>query len=106
MPDGGRYQALGGVSFDAAPGEFVSVVGPSGCGKSTLLRLVAGLASPDDGAVLIDDHRVLGVDRRLGFVFQQDALLPWRTVFDNVALGLRIRKVPEEHLRTRVAEWV
>ena len=105
-PDGGRYQALGGVSFDVAPGAFVSVVGPSGCGKSTLLRLVAGLAAPDAGEILIDGRPVRGIDRRLGFVFQQDALLPWRSVYDNVALGLRIRRVPEPDVRDRVDDWI
>ncbi len=105
-PDGGRYLALGGVSFDVLPGTFVSIVGPSGCGKSTLLGLVAGLAAPDAGEVLVDGRPVSGVDRRLGFVFQQDALLPWRTVFDNVALGLRIRGLPADEVRRRVEEWI
>jgi NitT/TauT family transport system ATP-binding protein len=105
-PNGDRYQALGGVSFEVAPGEFVSVVGPSGCGKSTLLRLVAGLAEPDGGEILIDGRLVNGVDRRLGFIFQQDALLPWRSVYDNVALGLRIRKLPEAEIRGRVNDWI
>jgi NitT/TauT family transport system ATP-binding protein len=105
-PNGDRYQALGGVSFVVAPGEFVSVVGPSGCGKSTLLRLVAGLAEPDGGEILIDGRPVMGVDRRLGFIFQQDALLPWRSVYDNVALGLRIRKLPETEVRGRVDDWI
>jgi NitT/TauT family transport system ATP-binding protein len=105
-PNGDRYQALGGVSFEVAPGEFVSVVGPSGCGKSTLLRLVAGLAGPDGGEILIDGRPVNGVDRRLGFIFQQDALLPWRSVYDNVALGLRIRKLPEAEVRGRVSDWI
>jgi NitT/TauT family transport system ATP-binding protein len=105
-PDGGSYRALGGVSFVVAPGEFVSVVGPSGCGKSTLLRLVAGLAAPDGGEVLIDGRPVDGVDRRLGFVFQQDALLPWRTVYDNVTLGLRIRRLPESDVRERANDWI
>jgi NitT/TauT family transport system ATP-binding protein len=105
-PDGERYQALGSVSFDVLPGEFVSVVGPSGCGKSTLLRLVAGLAAPDAGELLVDGRPVHGVDRRLGFVFQQDALLSWRTVYENVALGLRIRKLPQAEVRERVSEWL
>ncbi|HWP29830.1 MAG TPA: ABC transporter ATP-binding protein [Chloroflexota bacterium] len=105
-PDGGRYQALGGVSFDVAPGEFVSVVGPSGCGKSTLLRLVAGLDRPDEGEIRRDGQPVGGIDRRLGFVFQQDALLPWRTVYENVALGLRIRRLPPAEVRERAREWI
>jgi NitT/TauT family transport system ATP-binding protein len=105
-PDGGRYPALGGVSFDVAPGEFVSVVGPSGCGKSTLLRLVAGLDRPDSGEIWRDGQPVEGIDRRLGFVFQQDALLPWRTVYENVALGLRIRRLPPAEVRERAREWI
>ena len=105
-PEGDRYQALGGVSLDVVAGAFVSLVGPSGCGKSTLLRLVAGLAAPDAGEILLDGRRVAGVDRQVGFVFQQDALLPWRTVFDNVALGLRMRKVPEGEVRERVSDWL
>jgi NitT/TauT family transport system ATP-binding protein len=105
-PDGDTYQALGGVNFDLSAGEFVSVVGPSGCGKSTLLRLVAGLARPDRGEVLIDERPVTGVDRRLGFVFQQDALLPWRSVYDNVALALRIRRLPESEVRERASDWI
>jgi NitT/TauT family transport system ATP-binding protein len=105
-PSGDRYLALGDVSFDVPAGAFVSVVGPSGCGKSTLLRLVAGIATPDSGEIRIDDRPVSGIDRRLGFVFQQDALLPWRSVYDNVALGLRIRKRPQAEVRERVEEWI
>ncbi|HEY7060380.1 MAG TPA: ABC transporter ATP-binding protein [Chloroflexota bacterium] len=105
-PDGGHYQALGGVSLDVPAGQFVSIVGPSGCGKSTLLRLVAGLAAPDVGEILLDGRRVTGIDRQVGFVFQQDALLPWRTVYENVALGLRMRKVPAAEMRERVTDWL
>jgi NitT/TauT family transport system ATP-binding protein len=105
-PTGERYHAIGDVTFDVAPGEFVSVVGPSGCGKSTLLRLVAGIAAPDAGEIRVDDRPVDGVNRRVGFVFQQDALLPWRSVYENVALGLRIRKRPEAEVRERVADWI
>jgi NitT/TauT family transport system ATP-binding protein len=105
-PDGGHYQALGDVTIDVPAGQFVSIVGPSGCGKSTLLRLVAGLAAPDAGEILLDGRRVAGIDRQVGFVFQQDALLPWRTVYDNVALGLRMRKVREAEVRERVSDWL
>lgn len=106
LPNGDAYRALGGVTLDVQPGEFVSLVGPSGCGKSTLLRLVAGLLQPDQGEILIDGQVVRGPNRRLGFVFQDDALLPWRSVFHNVALGLRIRKLPEQEVRARVDEWI
>ena len=105
-PEESFYEALGGVSLEVAQGEFVSIVGPSGCGKSTLLRIIAGLAAPDAGTILIDGKPTAGFDPRLGFVFQQDALLPWRTVFDNVALGLRIRKTPESKARERASEWI
>src|SRR5262249_49711624 len=105
-PDDGLYQALGGVSFDVQAGEFVSLVGRSGCGKSTLLRMVAGLATADDGEILLDGRRVRAVSRDVGFVFQQDALLPWRSVYENVALGLRIRKLPEKDVRARATDWI
>ena len=105
-PSGDVYEALGGVTFDVRRGEFVSVVGPSGSGKSTLLRLVAGLAAAEEGEILVEGEPVRGVNRKLGFVFQQDALLPWRSVFDNVALGLRVRRVPEREVRSRVDDWI
>src|SRR5207248_11777971 len=99
-------EALGGVTFDVARGEFVSVVGPSGSGKSTLLRLVAGLATPASGEVRIEGEPVRGVNRRVGFVFQQGALLPWRSVCDNVALGLRVRRFHDREVRERVEDWI
>jgi NitT/TauT family transport system ATP-binding protein len=105
-PDGDEYLALGGANFTVAAGSFCAIVGPSGCGKSTLLRLLAGLDKPDRGQVLIDGSVVSGIDRRVGFLFQHDALLPWRSVFDNVALGLRLRKVAETEVRERVNEWI
>jgi NitT/TauT family transport system ATP-binding protein len=105
-PSGEPYAALGGVSFAVAAGEFVTVVGPSGCGKSTILRLVAGLDRPTEGEVLVDGRRVDGVDRRVGFLFQHDALLPWRSVWDNVALGPRLRGAPAAEVREGVADWI
>lgn len=105
-PDGKRYEVLGGISLDVRSGEFVSLVGPSGCGKSTLLRLVAGLVPADSGDIRLDGAPVGRIHDRLGFVFQQDALMPWRTVFDNIALGLRIRKRPREEITERVSEWI
>ncbi len=105
-PDGEPYPALGGVDFSVAAGAFCAIVGPSGCGKSTILRLLAGLARPDQGQVLVDGQKVEGIDRRVGFLFQHDALLPWRSVFDNVALGLRLRKTPKSELRDRVDRWI
>ncbi|WP_217915837.1 ABC transporter ATP-binding protein [Miltoncostaea marina] len=81
---------LGGVDLRVGPGEMVALVGPSGCGKSTLLSVLAGLVEPDDGEVLVDGR--IGGDRlgRMTLMPQRDALLPWRTVLDNVALGPRL----------------
>jgi NitT/TauT family transport system ATP-binding protein len=79
--------ALSGVSFRVAPGEFVAVIGPSGCGKSTLLRAISGLLPVTQGAVSIDGRRVARVSPGIGFLFQSDALLPWKTARQNVAIG-------------------
>jgi NitT/TauT family transport system ATP-binding protein len=95
----GRFEALDDVSFKVAEGEFVSVVGPSGCGKSTLLNVVAGLAQPDQGQVLLRGEPVRDVSRATGYTFQQSTLLPWRTVRDNVGLGLELRGIPPAERR-------
>src|SRR6185312_2986074 len=82
-------------------GTFCAIVGPSGCGKSTLLNLIAGLIRPSSGAVRIADAELTGVNRRATYMFQQDALLPWKDVRDNVALGLTLAGVrrAEAHAR-------
>ena len=101
----GRVVAVDDVSLEAAPGEFLSLLGPSGCGKSTVLRMVAGLVEPDRGEVVLageDITRVAVHRRNLGLVFQSYALFPHMTVFDNVAFGLRRRRVAEAELRPRV----
>ena len=90
-PGGGSYTAVENVSIDAPEGLFVSVVGPSGCGKSTILNLAAGLISPTEGAVEVFGEPLNGINRRAGYMFQQDALLPWKTVLDNVLLGPALR---------------
>ena len=103
------YQAIAHLDLHVAPGEFMAIVGPSGCGKSSLLRILAGLAQPTAGAALIDGVPVTGLNpRRVGFLFQQDALLPWRTVSDNIALGLRLgkRANSDADVDARVQEWV
>jgi NitT/TauT family transport system ATP-binding protein len=94
------------VDLDIAAGEFVSIVGPSGCGKSTLLRFISGLAAPTAGEITIGGRTVTDVRRDVGFIFQQDALLPWRTVQQNVQLGLKFRKVPRAEARQQAAEWL
>ncbi|MGH7888206.1 MAG: ABC transporter ATP-binding protein [Candidatus Binatia bacterium] len=83
-------------------GEFVAIVGPSGCGKSTLLRMISGLAKPTAGKITIDNREVTAPNPKHNLVFQDHALYPWRTVFDNVALGLEIQKHDVAAIRARV----
>jgi NitT/TauT family transport system ATP-binding protein len=84
----GGYTAVNGIDLEIAAGKFVSVVGPSGCGKSTLLNLAAGLIAPTRGRVSIFGSPLTGLNRRATYMFQHDALLPWKTVLENVGLGL------------------
>jgi NitT/TauT family transport system ATP-binding protein len=102
-PNGERYTTLGGISLQVERGSFVSIVGPSGCGKTTLLRIIAGLISPSQGEVRIEGQPVRGIAKGIGFLFQTDALLPWRTVEGNIALPLKLRGVRGEEVRERVA---
>jgi NitT/TauT family transport system ATP-binding protein len=89
----GMTEVLDKMSFSCGEDEIVAVVGPSGCGKSTLLSLVAGLRQPASGEVLVNGRRVTGPDPALGVLFQHNTLLPWRSVKENVELGLEIRGV-------------
>lgn len=95
-----------GLSFDVDPGEFVVVVGPSGCGKSTLLGVIDGLIEPTAGEVRIGGEPVTGPRTDVAMVFQSFQLLPWRTVRDNVAIGLEIQGVPERERYARADEWI
>ena len=87
---GGALEALAPLTFQIESGEFVSLVGSSGCGKSTLLRIIAGLLMPSMGVVSLDDTPIRKPQRRVGLVFQQSNLMPWRTVLDNLALPLEL----------------
>lgn len=101
----GDVTAVGPLSFTVDDGEFVSLLGPSGCGKTTTLNIIAGLLQPAAGRVVIAGQDVTDLEPRhrgMGVVFQSYALFPHRTVFQNVAFGLRMRKVPREEIRTRV----
>lgn len=88
-------QALRPTSFSVDAGQFVSIIGPSGCGKSTLFNIIAGLLLPSGGEVCSDGRSILGRAGYVGYMLQKDMLLPWRTILDNVILGLEIRKVPK-----------
>ncbi|HLI10358.1 MAG TPA: ABC transporter ATP-binding protein [Alphaproteobacteria bacterium] len=102
----GEHVAVDGVDLDIGAGEFVALLGPSGCGKTTLLRSIAGLVSPGGGDILIEGRSILGVPvhrRDLGMVFQSYALFPHMTVAENVAFGLRMRRLPRREAETRVA---
>ncbi|MBZ3907275.1 ABC transporter ATP-binding protein [Streptomyces griseiscabiei] len=98
--------ALTGVDLDIAPGEILTVVGPSGCGKSTLLRTLAGLLPPLDGGITQDGTPLTGPSAERALVFQEDALLPWRTLRANVELPLAIRGLPRAERRTQAEEWL
>ncbi|MDE2572658.1 MAG: ABC transporter ATP-binding protein [bacterium] len=103
LRDGQRFEALGCVNLSIGEGEFVSIVGPSGCGKSSLLRIVAGLEEPSGGEVVFDGIAVAGPSSRRGMVFQEYALPPWKTVAQNVELGLKFRGVPPKE-RAQIAQ--
>ncbi len=103
----GRVTALRDVNLQVRDREFLVLVGPSGCGKTTALRIVAGLETPTEGHILIGDQIVNDVppkDRDIAMVFQSYALYPHMTVYDNMAFGLKLRKVPKDEIRRRVHE--
>jgi NitT/TauT family transport system ATP-binding protein len=97
----GAFLALAPITLTISPGRFVSLIGPSGCGKSTIFNIVAGLLEPTEGRVLIDGADSTGTIGRVGYMLQKDLLLPWRTVLDNVILGMEIQGVPLRHARER-----
>jgi NitT/TauT family transport system ATP-binding protein len=107
-PAAGAYTAIAGIDLTVRAGAFVSVVGPSGCGKSTLLNIAAGLMQPTEGVVKVFGEPLDGatVNRRAAYLFQQDALLPWKTVISNIALALIFRGVDRGHAEMRSREWV
>ncbi len=93
LKGGGRYDAVSPSDLVVSEGEFVALVGPTGCGKSTLLNAAAGLLQPSTGAVSIFGRRLSGLNAQAGYLFQADALMPWKSALDNVAIGLEVAGV-------------
>ena len=103
---GQRYTALKNTTLRAAEGEFVCVVGPTGCGKSTLLNVAAGLLRPSSGSVRVVGEPLNGINRRAGYLFQAEALMPWRSALDNVTAGLEFRGVARAEAIERGTDWL
>ncbi len=105
-PTGKSITALQDFTMSVARGEFVAVVGPTGCGKSTTLNLITGLNTPSAGEVKVMGKPVNGIDPRIGFVFQADALFPWRNVIDNVSAGPMFRGMSKEEAYAKSRDWL
>jgi NitT/TauT family transport system ATP-binding protein len=105
-PSGGVYTALQDLNLAVRPGEFCAVVGPTGCGKSTTLALISGLEPPSEGEVEVLGKPVRGIAEDIGYVFQADAVFPWKTVLENVASGPRYRGASNSDARERARDWI
>jgi NitT/TauT family transport system ATP-binding protein len=106
LADSSVFTAVDSATLSVADGEFVAIVGPTGCGKSTLLNAAAGLLAPSSGAVSIFGRPLAGRNRQSGYLFQADALFPWKTARDNVAIGLETAGVPSAEARSRAQGWL
>src|SRR3982074_1594713 len=104
-PKGGIYTALRDLTLEVAPGEFCAVVGPTGCGKSTTLALISGLELASAGEVRVEGRPVKGITDGVGYVFQSDAVFPWKTVLENVAAGPRYRGTSNRDAREQARDW-
>jgi sulfonate transport system ATP-binding protein len=100
------YTAIRDVTLTVGDGEFVSIVGPTGCGKSTILNLTAGLLPPTTGSVEIFGAPLVGLNRKAGYLFQSDAIMPWRNALDNVIAGLEIRGMPDKQKKELGRQWL
>src|SRR5258708_22435274 len=100
------YTAVRDTTLVVGDGEFVAVVGPTGCGKSTLLNMAAGLLAPTSGAVRVFGDALAGINRRAGYLFQAEALMPWRSALDNVTAGLEMRGLAKAECVARAGEWL
>jgi NitT/TauT family transport system ATP-binding protein len=105
-PSGSMFTALRAIDLAVGAGKFCAVVGPTGCGKSTTLTMVAGLDRPSTGTVRVGGQVVDGITAGTSFMFQADALMPWKTVLGNVALGPVFRGVPKKEAQSRARDWV
>lgn len=105
-PNGGTYFAVRDINLKVEPGRFVSIVGPTGSGKSTILNMAAGLLAPSEGTARSFGEPVRGVNRRASYMFQQDALLPWKSVIDNVSLGLTMAGVSKADAYAEARRWL
>ncbi|MEO8652884.1 MAG: ABC transporter ATP-binding protein [Ramlibacter sp.] len=103
---GQRYTAVADSTLRIRAGEFVSVVGPTGCGKSTLLNIGAGLLQASSGEVKVFGETLQGINRRAGYMFQTEALMPWRSAIDNVMVGLQYRGMPDAQARAQAQSWL
>ena len=106
LADAGVYTAVEGASLAVADGEFVSIVGPTGCGKSTLLNVAAGLLAPSAGTVSIFGAPLAGLNGSAGYLFQAEALFPWKTARDNVAIGLEVAGASHSEAHGRAEQWL
>lgn len=103
---GGRFDAVAPTNLIIGAHQFVSIVGPTGCGKSTLLNATAGLISPASGTVHVFGQPLTGLNRKAGYLFQQDSLMPWKTVIDNVAIGLEVAGTSRTEAKRAAREWL
>ena len=105
----GQEQVLNRLNLSIKDGEFVTLLGPSGCGKTTTLRIIAGFATPDEGDVLFDGENINDMPahkRQVNTIFQRYALFPHLNVYENIAFGLRVKKIPEKEIKERVSEII
>lgn len=103
--NGNLVEALRDINLNIRAGEFISFIGPSGCGKTTLMRLIAGLDKPQSGELFLDNEKIENTNFERGYVFQQANLFPWETIENNIAAGLKARKIYKEH-KNEVKEYI
>ncbi|HSR81410.1 MAG TPA: ATP-binding cassette domain-containing protein, partial [Hyphomicrobiaceae bacterium] len=106
LPGSGSYPAVATTDLAVGAHEFVAIVGPTGCGKSTLLNVAAGLLVPSSGEVFVLGAELTGINRAAGYLFQQDAVMPWKTARDNVAIGLEVAGTARAEAVAAAQKWL